>query len=1306
MLQNPGRSSFSFCALLLILIAGCAVSVQAQGPAAPLITEAIDEAQVVVLHGNVHPLAEARYDQGAVPDSFAAARLLLLLNRPAERETQLRQFLRDVHTPGSASCHQWLTPQQFGERFGPADSDVQIAVGWLSSHGFSVTRVTKSKGLIEFSGTAGQLREAFHTQIHQYSIAGETHYANANEISIPAALAPLLQGISPLNNFRAQPYLKAVGPALYARVTKKTTPLWTAPNQFPTSNPNEYLVAPEDFATQYDLEPLYKAGVNGAGQTIGIINESNIDISLVAAYQQLFNLPSNPPQVVIDGDDPGTLQGIAPEAYLDVELSGAVAPNATVNLYISNGSDLQDPVTLAALRAIEDDQAAVLSVSFGAWEGFLGQAGNQLWAGLWEQAAAQGQTVLVSAGDSGSEASWPILSVLSVNGLASTPWNVAVGGTDFYYSDYASGAASAATLWNQTNDSSLGSLKAPLPEQVWNDALGLDVINGLEYNETFAGGGGASNCSIYSSAGVCVSGYAKPSWQAGPGVPADGARDLPDVSLFASNGANLSAYPICGYEGECAVGPGGEAEVFLAGGTSASAQAMAGIMALVAQKYGRQGQADFTLYALARQEPAAFHDITLGSNEVPCYVGTPDCAMSTSGVYATTVYSAAPGYDLASGLGSVDANVLVNNWNSVTFLPTSTTLLLSATSITHGTPVTVTTSVAPESGSGTPTGDVAILTDSPLPANQEQGFITLSGGAGSQTLNYFPGGTYQVTGQYGGDGVYGVSTSPPVTLSVSPENSSINFVVHGEGGYVINPAQNANTGFYGQPVFLSVQPVSASLPKGTTDGKATGTATFTLDSTTAILPLNVAGVASWTSPNLAVGTHTASATYSGDASFHASSASPITFSVAKGVPFINVELNAPFSYTAPVANVGGSLTVSVEVGPFYGEFVAGVSSPLGTVAPTGTATVCLGPWNFNSVCANPNYSQTATLVAPSGINSQYSSATVTLPNLAAGFYYLSVAYSGDANWQTWGLLILNPVTVASTTTPAPTTTTLAITPNSISGAQTATFSGTVTGPAGAKVAPTGTVTFYDSGSSSPSLEYWPLAPATTGASATFIVNGLSTAFFWNNGVNQITAVYSGDANYLPSTSNVVNINVTQSAGDFMMTPQQSQITVQAGSTGAVGVSLTSLNNFSGVVNLKCTPSSSNLSCSVNPASLTLNGAATATVTINATAQAAGLDLPGENRRAGWVGAAGGLICAFVLLGGLADDKRKRDWLLGLGLFAALALAISCGGGASLQTTSSPSPNPSSSPTATYSVVVSGTGANGIIHNAKVIVVVQ
>lgn len=251
--------------IIVLVVLAVAAPVYPQTSPSPLVTEPIDETKLVTLHGNVHPLSQAAYDRGAVADALPAERVLLLLNRPAGRETALQQFLRDVHTRGSASYHRWLTPEQFGEQFGPADADIQAAANWLQSQGFNVARVTKSKQFIEFSGNAGQLRNAFHTEIHQYDVNGETHYANASEISIPAALARLVRGVSPLNNFRAEPYIKVAGRALYSRDTKRTTPLWTIPNPEGTPNPYAYSVAPEDLATQYDLTPLYQAGVNGAG---------------------------------------------------------------------------------------------------------------------------------------------------------------------------------------------------------------------------------------------------------------------------------------------------------------------------------------------------------------------------------------------------------------------------------------------------------------------------------------------------------------------------------------------------------------------------------------------------------------------------------------------------------------------------------------------------------------------------------------------------------------------------------------------------------------------------------------------------------------------------------------------------------------------------------------------------------------------------------------------------------------------------------------------------------------------------------
>ena len=1276
---------------LLFLGSVMASPIVAQKPAVPMVSQAIDETQVVRLHGSAHPLAQPRYDRGAVPDAFPAERVLLLLNRPGERESALQEFLGEVHRRESTSYHQWLTPQEFGERFGPADSDIQAAANWLRAQGFNVAKVTKSKQFLEFSGTAAQLRQALHTEIHQYDVEGETHYANASELSIPEALAPLARGISPLHDFRAKPYVQLTGRALYSRANNKAMPLWT----FPTpgaANPDFFLLAPEDFATQYDLGPLYAAGVDGTGQTIGIINESNIDISLVNAYRQLFGLSNNPTQVVIDGQDPGTLRGPDVEAYLDVEVSGSVAPKATVNLYIADGGNLQDPISLAAIRAVEDNQASVLSISFGNCEPFLGNAGNQFWSALWEQAAAQGQTVLVASGDSGPACSgfFPF-----VSGIASTPWNVAVGGTDFFYSDYATGAASAATLWNQTNDSNLGSLKAPLPEQVWNDPFGLNAIS-----DPFAsgeGGGGPSSCSTLSS-NTCLNGYPKPIWQAGPGVPADGVRDLPDVSLFASNGANLSAYPICAFAGECAPGAGGQVEIAVIGGTSASAPAMAGIMALVNQKYGRQGQANFSLYALAQQKPTAFHDITLGSNSAHCPAGTVNCIQNANGHYATTVYSAGPGYDLASGLGSVDASVLVNNWNAITFKSTTTSLQLSSTSITHGTPVTVTTSVASSSGTGTPTGGVAILTNSPLPSNQSQTVLNLNAGAASGSINYFPGGYYDVSARYGGDGIFGSSTSAPVALRVTPENSSITLsLTSGNATIASGGSVQYDLPF---PLTLSIQPIGASSTTGKPNGVATGTATFTIDSMTATVPLNASGEAIWTPPALSIGTHTASATYSGDASFNPSSAASVTFTVTKGIPFMNVAFDAatPPPYPGININVGGSLTITVVVGPNNGPFF-GNSVAVGTAAPTGTVTACLQGLNVADACLNPIYSQTATLASPSGINSLSSSATVTFTNLAAGSYTPTFSYSGDANWQKHGLIVLTFINVAPITPLAATTTTLSITPASISNGQLATISTTVTGSGTSGIAPTGAVDFYDNGVF---LTYILLPLGKTGStfSGSF---SLPASSFWASGTNQITAVYDGDSNYASSTSSVATISLTQRVGDFALAPQLPQITFAPGSSGTVGLNLAALNNFSAAVTLSCTTSSTNVTCGVSPSSINLSGTATAMLTINSstTAAATAVRSPARSQLA-WLGTGSGIVFACVLVSGLGNGKRRRFIIsLKLGLLAIVLVAIGCGGGGN-QTVQPPQPPPVGT---AYSVLVSAT-ADGIVHNAKITVIVR
>ena len=1287
--------------LYLIILTILPLPAAAQFPATQLVTQPVDTTKLVALHGSLHPLAQPRYDNGIVNESTPAGRLLLVLNRPPEREAAFQQLLVDLHTPGSPSYHHWLTPEELGNSFGPADADLDAVTGWLTTSGFAVNRVSDGHRFVEFSGTVGQVNAAFHTQIHQYLVNGELHHANATEIRIPEALAQIVAGVSPLHDFRPAPQLEIAGKGTYDASARRFVPEFNLPSSL---QPLRYGVAPADFYTQYDLNSLYSASVTGAGVTIGIIDESNIDVSLVNDYRSVFGVAANPIQVVLDGGDPGSNSSDV-ESYLDVEVVGAVAPSATVNLYLSAGSPYQDPLVLAALRAIEDNQAAVLSVSWGAGEQELGTSGNQVWNALWEQAAAQGQTVLVATGDYGQIPDTNFLNQASlagpaVNGLASTPWNIAVGGTDFYYSDYATGAPSASTFWNSANDPvTKGSLKAPITEQVWNDAYGLDAFR----NGSYAAGGGASNCSnVNAITGGCVSGYAKPVWQTGPGVPADGVRDIPDVSLFASNGANYSAYVTCDSEGDCTPDASGNFNFDLVGGTSGSTPAMAGIMALVVQKYGRQGQAGTVLYPLAQQKPTAFHDVTLGGNGDACVEGDADCTLNTGSVQGqSTVYSAAAGFDLASGWGSVDAANLVNNWYAIAFRSTATSLQVSPSTVTHGQNVALTTSVAPASGSGTPTGTVAILASSTLPSNESQTPITLNGGEGSAILNDLPGGTYSLTARYGGDGVFASSTSQPQTLTVSPEASIL--ILKAVNQYA-NPISSLS---YGYPAYLTAQPVGAKLLAGQIDGAATGNVAFTLDGATTSIPLNVSGIASWTTPALSVGSHTASASYSGDASFQASSAAPVNLTVYKGYPVQVLNVLAPLSSPSNewVISPSSSISVVAELGPSLG-ILSGSVAPPGVIGPTGTVTICLNTTNLTfPSCTNPSYMQTVPLVSPTGIYGLYSEATANFSNLAPGQYYPQFAYSGDANWQASGENQLNMVVVqSSATSNIASTTTLSASPSSISGAQEAQLTATVTGSNG--VAPTGWVYFYDYGVLL--TERYLTRPAT-GATSTVSFSAGPTGF-WNNGANQILALYYGDTNYASSTSNTANVTVSQTVGDFGIVPVVPQITVSGGSSGTATLNLNSVNNFNGTLSLSCAPSSTNLSCSVTPASEALNGVASATLTVTTTftSTTAKLTRTPSQMRA-WFGAGTALAFCFIFVLPLRRPRWIR--LTWLPILLAAFLLVSCGGSGSGSGTGGGGGGGGSkttvenTPPGTYTVLVTGT-ANGITHNAVVYVVVH
>jgi hypothetical protein len=679
------------------------------------VVETVDDTKTATLTGNVHPRARAAYDQGAVPDSEPMTRMMLLLQRSPAQELSLRGLLDAQQTKGSASYHAWLTPAQFGTQFGPSDADVESVTDWLTRQGFQVKNVAAGKMVIEFDGNAGQVRNAFHTEIHKFVENGETHFANISDPAIPEALSPVVAGVVALHNFPEHPNIRKSG--LYRRTkgSNELEPLFTF------GNPAHYAVGPQDFATIYNIPST----ATGAGQSIAIMAQTNIDTQDIVNFRSMFNLPAYSGfctsaqlpvtlpancqfMVVVNGVDPGILGPDSAtddeiESDLDTQWAGAVAPAANIYFVVSqstiaNTSQVSQGVALSALFAVDNNIAPVISDSYGNCEAALLTAGNQFYNSLWQQAASEGITVAVSAGDSGSAGCDPISSIdpfaatqgVAVNGLASTPFNVAVGGTDF---DPTSTGSAASTYWNTTSDTISSALKY-IPETTWDDsacALAYPAtctsVDSTQATDISAGSGGPSNCVVATAAsngnvscGTNSSfpnhGYPKPAFQ-GTLTPADNVRDIPDVSFFASNGGPPStgagvAYVICQSDSnpQNSSTPTGVAcdlstpyqNFSLVGGTSASTPAFAAVMALVNQSQAtalnptpRQGNANYVLYNLALtdsnytsrkcesslgQTPAAtcvFNDVTKGNNAVACDAGSPNCNNTSSSGYGVVI---------------------------------------------------------------------------------------------------------------------------------------------------------------------------------------------------------------------------------------------------------------------------------------------------------------------------------------------------------------------------------------------------------------------------------------------------------------------------------------------------------------------------------------------------------------------------------------------------------------------------------------------------------------------------------------------
>jgi len=576
----------------------------------------IDNSQTTVMQGLVHPEALPANDLGAVDDSFVLPGITLLFKPSAAQQTALDQLLAQQQDAASPNYHDWLTPEQYADRFGISANDLGKVKDWLKSQGFTVTNSARGRNWVSFSGTARQVKAALHTEIHRYSVNGQIHYANASAPSVPATLGNVVSSIRGLNDFRLAPRLR--------KPVSQTT------------NGGGHQIAPDDFATIYDVMPLYQAGVNGAGQKLVVVGQTDIKLSDIQAFRSAFNLSApNLQQVEVPGTpDPGVTADLD-EADLDIEWSGAVARNATV-IYVYS-----DDVWTSALYAVDQNLAPVLTISYGECEqgNVAGLPGYRATA---QQANAEGITWFAAAGDSGAADCEDVGASIAQDGLAvdvpaSIPEITSMGGTEFL-------DQSGGPYWSSTNTANYASALSYIPEAAWNDSA--------VYGELLATGGGAS---AY---------FPQPVWQTGIGVPNDGARHVPDLAVSGS--ADHDGYYVF---------TGGSANYY--GGTSVAAPTMAGIFTLLNQylvSTGIQKQAGLanvnpTLYRMAQSSPAAFHKVTQGNNIVPCAVGSPNCATGTLG------YNAAGGYNMTTGLGSVDAANLVHQWTNAA--PTASAVVAS-----------------------------------------------------------------------------------------------------------------------------------------------------------------------------------------------------------------------------------------------------------------------------------------------------------------------------------------------------------------------------------------------------------------------------------------------------------------------------------------------------------------------------------------------------------------------------------------------------------------------------------------------------
>jgi len=1006
------------------------------------------------------PLPPTATDLGAASSGVRLERMLLLLDPSPNLQQALIAEIENQQNSASPEYHHWLTPAAFADTYANSGADLAALVSWLQSQGLQVAPLPASRGWIEFSGTVAQVEQAFLTQINSVTTAGGPRFVLAGTVSVPAALAPLVHGLVSLDGALSSPALTTPRP-----MTSTAAELAAE-----TSLSQAEALTPQLAAQLLHLDALQAAGVNGAGETVAIAARSNVFSGDIAAFRTAFGLPASALQVNPSGSDPGQTSDQV-EATMAASWAGAAAPGAQIVLVPAATTSATDGLDLSLAAIIDQALAHTVAVGYSACEASLSEAHQAFYAALYRQAAAEGIAVIAATGDSGPAACHaagsdaPVSTGYGVNALASTPWNTAVGVAAFGVSGPATGI-SAMAAWSPANAA----------------------------DPAYAGGGGGSTL------------YTAPSWQPVPAQPIAAStsatspfRLLPDVALPAAVDSSVNpGLAFCLSDSAASNG----CTLVRGGGSSAAIALFAGIAALVAEKYGAQGNLAPNLYALSRVN-GIFNDVQQGSAQLRCAAASPGC-----GATEKIGYNADDGYDLATGLGAVNAQALVTQWKARPLFGTdavNVSLTVSPTepNSTYNPSATValTATVVSLTGHGTPTGSV-IFHDNSTGANLSSSSYTLnsSGTASLTTEGNFGIGGNNLVAIYSGDGTYAPLTMPtPLNINMQLSTTSLAIV---PSNY--SPAS-------GDTITVTASCTAVTPPAGSVP--PVGLVTLNLDGvpTTAAQLSTTGGITTATFSllipvNSTLHTHDLQAIYAGDATNYSGSTAPQIS--------INVAQSATTSVVVPATTtpyVGSTLSLSATVTAHAG----------GASAPTGTFAFTVDGVTQGTAALVPGTPSTATL-------------GITVPS--SGSHTVGGAYSGDS---------FNAVSTATpvSITVAKGPTTLAVLPASTSPAPGATFQVTVTIATSytSAVLPTGTVTLSMDGANQGSVS------VVSGTTATFTITAPTS------GTHTLQAAYGGDGNFNSSTSSSVSFTVAKVTTTVLITP--ATVTPALGSSLVVSASV-------------------------------------------------------------------------------------------------------------------------------------------------------